>query len=53
MNNSGSGRERSTDLNKTKTETISFRLPSVLIDELRRDAEFENVTMNAFVTRIF
>ena len=53
MNNSGSGRERSNDLNKTKTETISFRLPSVLIDELRRDAEFENVTMNAFVTRIF
>ena len=53
MNNSVSGRERSTDLAKTKTETISFRLPSVLIDELRREAEFENVTMNAFVTRIF
>lgn len=53
MNNSGSGKERCTDLNKTKTETISFRLPSVLIDELRRDAEFENVTMNVFVTRIF
>src|SRR6266487_2593459 len=53
MNNSGNDRERSTDLTKTKTVTISFRLPSVLIDELRREAEFENVTMNAFVTRIF
>jgi len=53
MNNSGSDRERSTDLTKTKTVTISFRLPSVLLDELRREAEFENVTMNAFVTRIF
>lgn len=38
---------------KTKTETISFRLPSLLIDELRKEAEFENVTLNAFVTKIF
>jgi hypothetical protein len=41
------------DSNKIRTETITFRLPSSLIDELRRDAELEDVSLNALVTRIF
>jgi hypothetical protein len=35
------------------TETITFRLPTALIDELRRDAELEKINLNAFVARIF
>ena len=35
------------------TETITFRLPSVLLEELRKDAELEKINLNAFVTRIF
>lgn len=35
------------------TETITFRLPAALIDELRKDAELEKINLNAFVTRIF
>jgi hypothetical protein len=35
------------------TETITFRLPTALIDELRRDAELEKINLNAFVSRIF
>ena len=35
------------------TETITFRLPSALLEELRRDAELEKINLNAFVTRIF
>ena len=45
--------ETSADPKKTKTETIAFRLSSALIDELRRDAELEKVSLNAFVTKIF
>lgn len=41
------------DSNKIRTETITFRLPSSLIDELRKDAELEDVSLNALVTRIF
>jgi hypothetical protein len=36
-----------------RTETITFRLPSFLIDELRKDAELEQVSLNSAVTRIF
>lgn len=35
------------------TETITFRLPTSLIDELRKDAELEKINLNAFVSRIF
>jgi hypothetical protein len=35
------------------TETITFRLPAALLDELRKDAELEKINLNAFVTRIF
>jgi predicted HicB family RNase H-like nuclease len=49
----GASSETSTDPKKTKTETIAFRLSSTLIDELRRDAELEKVSLNAFVTKIF
>jgi hypothetical protein len=36
-----------------KTETITFRLPTYLIEELRNDSELEEVSLNSFVTRIF
>ena len=39
--------------NQAKTETITFRLPTYLIDELRNDSELEEVSLNSFVTRIF
>src|SRR5215472_15245251 len=45
--------ETSGDPKKTKTDTIAFRLSSELINELRRDAELEKVSLNAFVTKIF
>jgi hypothetical protein len=35
------------------TETITFRLPAALLEELRKDAELEKINLNAFVTRIF
>jgi hypothetical protein len=35
------------------TETVTFRLPSALLEELRKDAELEKINLNAFVTRIF
>ncbi|MGC2308958.1 MAG: hypothetical protein WA461_11185 [Nitrososphaeraceae archaeon] len=35
------------------TETITFRLPTALLEELRKDAELEKINLNAFVTRIF
>jgi hypothetical protein len=38
---------------KTKTETVTFRLPSPLIDELRMDAELEGVSLNNYVAKIF
>ncbi len=42
-----------TESQKSKTETITFRLPSVLIDELRRDAEVEGVSLNSYASKIF
>ena len=38
---------------KVKTETVTFRLPSSLIDELRSDAELGGVSLNNYVARIF
>ena len=38
---------------KTKTETVTFRLPSSLVDELRMDAELESVSLNNYVAKIF
>ena len=46
-------KDRSNIKNQAKTETITFRLPTHLIEELRNDAELEEVSLNAFVTRIF
>lgn len=37
----------------TKTQTVTFRLPITLIEELRRDADLEGLSLNNFVTRIF
>jgi hypothetical protein len=34
------------DAKRTKTETVTFRLPSSLVDELRMDAELESVSLN-------
>jgi len=41
------------DLKKPKTETITFRLSNTLIDELRKEAEQERMSLNAFVSKIF
>jgi hypothetical protein len=41
------------DTKKTKTETVTFRLPSSLIDELRMDAELEGISLNNYVAKIF
>lgn len=41
------------DSKKTKTETVTFRLPSTLIDELRTDAELEGISLNNYVAKIF
>jgi hypothetical protein len=41
------------DSKKTKTETVTFRLPSSLVDELRMDAELESVSLNNYVAKIF
>jgi hypothetical protein len=38
---------------KVKTETVTFRLPSSLIDELRSDAEIGGVSLNNYVAKIF
>jgi hypothetical protein len=38
---------------KMKTETVTFRLPSSFIDELRMDAELDGVSLNSYVTKIF
>lgn len=39
--------------NRSKTETVTFRLSSPLINELRRDADLEGISLNGFVARIF
>jgi hypothetical protein len=41
------------DAKRTKTETVTFRLASSLIDELRVDAELEGVSLNNYVAKIF
>jgi hypothetical protein len=41
------------DAKRTKTETVTFRLPSSLVDELRMDAELERVSLNNYVAKIF
>ena len=41
------------DSKKTKTETVTFRLPSALIGELRTDAELEGISLNNYVAKIF
>jgi hypothetical protein len=46
-------KDRSNIKNQAKTETITFRLPTYLIEELRNDSELEEVSLNSFVTRIF
>lgn len=38
---------------KDRTETITFRLSSALIDELRNDAGLEGVSLNSYAARIF
>jgi hypothetical protein len=46
-------KDRSGIKNQAKTETITFRLPTYLIEELRNDSELEEVSLNSHVTRIF
>jgi len=41
------------DAKRIKTETVTFRLPSSLIGELRMDAELEGVSLNNYVAKIF
>ena len=41
------------DSAKGKTETVTFRLSSALIGELRRDAEVEGVSLNGYASKIF
>jgi len=38
---------------KTKTETVTFRFPSSLIDELRMDAELQGISLNNYAAKIF
>ena len=35
-----------------KTKTVSLRLPSALIDELKQEAEIEKINFNALVSKI-
>lgn len=35
-----------------KTQTNTFRLPSYLIDEMKKEAELEKINLNALVTKI-
>src|SRR5215475_5837523 len=41
------------DIKKVRTETVTFRLPSNLIEALRKEAESESISLNSFVTKIF
>jgi hypothetical protein len=38
---------------KTKTEMVTFRFPSSLIDELRMDAELQGISLNNYAAKIF
>lgn len=44
---------RGDDSSKKKTETVTFRLPSPLVEELRSDAELEGISLNNYVAKIF
>ena len=44
---------RGDDSGKKKTETVTFRLPSPLVEELRSDAELEGISLNNYVAKIF
>lgn len=48
-----SRRDGDFDSKKPKTETVTFRLLSSLLDELRMDAELEGVSLNNYVAKIF
>jgi hypothetical protein len=48
-----SRRDGDSDSKKPKTETVTFRLLSSIIDELRMDAELEGVSLNNYVSKIF
>lgn len=41
------------DAKKTKTETVTFRFPSYLVDELRMDAELQGISLNNYAAKIF
>ena len=41
------------EANKVRTETITFRLPSSFIENLRMEAELEGVTLNSYAAKIF
>jgi hypothetical protein len=41
------------DAKKSKTETVTFRFPSSLIDELRMDAELQGISLNNYAAKIF
>ena len=45
--------ESNGQIKKVSTETITFRLPSNLIDGLRKDAESDKISLNSLVTKIF
>ncbi len=47
------GNDDGSDPKRTKTETVTFRLQSFLIDELRMDAELEGISLNNHVAKIF
>jgi len=47
------GINRESGAAKVRTETITFRLDSTLIKELRKEAESEKISFNAFVYKIF
>ena len=45
--------ESNAQVKKVNTETITFRLPSNLIDGLRKEAESDRISLNSLVTKIF
>src|SRR5919198_1363761 len=47
------GNRESDTTTKVRTETITFRLSSTLLKELRKEAELERISLNAFVYKIF
>src|ERR687887_498098 len=47
------GNRESDTTTKVRTETITFRLSSTLLKELRKEAELERISLNAFVCKIF